>query len=192
MRKLLCAIACGCVLALLPMSAGSAQETEGARGLRWVARKLSLYVPNRVMDALDVVGINLSIGVGLQGNVHATRFAQLGHAQGQVHRIGTLGREVGVVEEQRRELLAGLWGSEQLKHEVICGSWEDIDMDIRGMVWNVQPEDEERWRRKRDITGVGVIAHLLFLGGQLEFRPREACDFFLSCIGIDFMDDDME
>lgn len=192
MKRLSCALACGCVLALLPMAGGHAQETESKRGLRWVARKVSLYLPNRVIDALDVVGVNISFGVGIQGNVHLTRFAQLGHAQGQVHRVGTLGRQVGVVEEQRRELLVGCWGNEQLKHQAVWGSWEDVDMTIRGMVWNVSPEDRAQWQRKRDITGVGIIAHVLLIGGQLEFRPREACDFILSCIGIDFMDDDME
>ena len=193
MRRFLCMAICGFLMAALFVSPRSAQGANDHRGLSWVARRLIVYLPNRALDALDAIGVNVSLGLGLHGNAHATRFAQLGAgSNSSVHRFGFLGREVGVVEEERREMLYGPVGSEQLMHLAGYGSWQDIDIDVRGAVLNVQPEDREAWRNKRDLSGVGAVLHLFVVGAQLEFRPREACDFFLSCIGIDFMKDDMD
>jgi len=189
----MCTAICGFLMTSLLVSPRSTQGADENRGLTWIARKLIVYLPNRALDALDAFGANVSMGLGLHGNAHATRFAQLGMgSNSSVLRFGCLGREAGVVEEERREMLYGMVGSQQLKHLVRFGTWQDIDIDIRGGIRNVMPEDREMWRSKRDRSGVGLMAHLLVIGGQLEFRPREACDFFLGCIGIDFMKDDME
>ena len=193
MRRLLCMAICGFLMAALFVSPRSAQGANDHRGLSWVARRLIVYLPNRALDALDAIGVNVSLGLGLHGNAHATRFAQLGAgSNSSVHRFGNLGREVGVVEEERREMLYGPVGSQQLKHVAGYGTWQDLEIDIRGSILNVMPEEREMWRSKRDRAGIGIVAHLLVVGAQLEFRPREACDFFLGCIGIDFMNDDMD
>lgn len=193
MRRLLCTAIFSFLMAALLVSPRNVQGADEPRGLRWVAHRLIAYLPNRALDALDVFGANVSMGYGLHGNAHVTRFAQVGAGSNSVvHRFGVLGREVGVVEEERCEMLYGPVGSQQLKHLGGFGTWQDIDMDIRGAIINVQPEDREMWRSKRDRSGVGAMLHLLVVGAQLELRPREACDFFLGCIGIDFMKDDMD
>lgn len=193
MRQLVCTAICGFLMAALLVSPRSLQGADDHRGLSWIARKLIIYLPNRALDALDAFGVNVSLGYGLHGNAHATRFAQLGAgSNSNVHRFGNLGREVGTVEEDRREMLCGPVGSQQLKHRAGYGTWQDLEIDIRGGIMNVMPDEREMWRSKRDRSGVGAMLHLLVVGAQLEFRPREACDFFLGCIGIDFMKDDMD
>ena len=192
MRKSVSAVAC---VSLFGASLLMSSDAFGAeqRGLTSrILRKAALYVPNRVLDIIDMVGVNVSFGVSTQANVHATRFVQLGVAQGQAHRVGTMGRQMGVVDERNRELLAGPWGYQKVRHEGLWGTWEDIDVDIRGWFWDVPVEARRVWGHKQDRLGIGATLHALLVGAQVEVRPREMADFVLSIIGIDLTKDDWE
>ena len=44
---------------------------------------LLFYIPNRVIDATDIITLDVSVGGGFQAEVQATRFAQMGGSYGQ-------------------------------------------------------------------------------------------------------------
>lgn len=190
MRMLVRAMVCAAALSWVPAACGEAAAQEQAPAL--AVRKVLLYLPNRVLDLLDVAGLNLSFGYSCQANLHLTRYVQLGRSAGHVRRVGTMGREAGIADQHHTEIALGPWGSEQLTQEKVCGSWRDLALDVRGWMWDVPLHQREQWRHKRDRYGLGMRFHALIIGGQLELRPREAADFFLSLVGIDFTGDDKQ
>jgi len=60
-----------------------------------IASKALLYLPNRILDFLDIFRLNVAIGPGLGLNVRATKFAQIGAETYISARVG-LGKNSGL------------------------------------------------------------------------------------------------
>jgi hypothetical protein len=57
------------------------------------------YVPNRVLDLIDIARLNVGIGCGFGVNVRLTELAEIGFGQYQTTRFGMKGRVLPVYEE---------------------------------------------------------------------------------------------
>ncbi|MFC1737173.1 hypothetical protein ACFL1X_13745, partial [Candidatus Hydrogenedentota bacterium] len=72
-----------------------------------VLKQALLYIPNRVVDLVDVVVVNFGFGLGGHANVHATRAIQVGVFGQSSTRIGINGREIGTYTERISEFSLG-------------------------------------------------------------------------------------
>ncbi len=61
------------------------------------------YVPNRVLDFVDIFRLNIGIGCGFGFNVRATELAQIGFGHYETTRFGMKGRVMPVYEENISE-----------------------------------------------------------------------------------------
>jgi hypothetical protein len=68
------------------------------------------YVPNRVLDAVDVFRLNVGIGCGFGFNVRATELAEIGYGQYSTTRFGMKGRVMPVYDEKIDEAGIGFLG----------------------------------------------------------------------------------
>jgi hypothetical protein len=57
------------------------------------------YIPNRVLDFIDIGRLNLGVGCGFGFNVRATELAEIGFGQYETTRFGMKGRVLPVYEE---------------------------------------------------------------------------------------------
>ena len=61
------------------------------------------YVPNRVLDFVDIFRLNIGIGCGWGFNVRATELAEIGYGSYETTRFGMKGRVLPVYEENIQE-----------------------------------------------------------------------------------------
>lgn len=96
-------------LLALPLAAPAAaqQEDAASRG-SWKAA--AYYVPNRVLDLLDVFKLNVSVGPGSGFDVRLTRLFEVGFSEYDVLRIGLNGRRFPVYREKLSEASLTLLG----------------------------------------------------------------------------------
>jgi len=68
------------------------------------------YVPNRVLDAIDIGRFNIGIGCGFGFNLRATELAEIGYGQYATTRFGHKGRVMPVYDEKIDEAGIGFLG----------------------------------------------------------------------------------
>ena len=68
------------------------------------------YVPNRVLDAIDIARVNIGIGCGFGFNIRATELAEIGYGQYSTTRFGMKGRVMPVYDEKIDEGGIGFLG----------------------------------------------------------------------------------
>lgn len=68
------------------------------------------YVPNRVLDAIDIGRASVGIGSGFGFNVRATELAEIGYGQYSTTRFGMKGRVMPVYDEKIDEAGIGFLG----------------------------------------------------------------------------------
>lgn len=68
------------------------------------------YVPNRVLDFVDIFRVNVGIGCGFGVNVRATELAEIGFGQYETTRFGMKGRVMPVYEENINEAGVAILG----------------------------------------------------------------------------------
>jgi hypothetical protein len=84
---------------------GDLEAVEINDGTPWWAEVL-LYIPNRVLDLIDVFRIDVGIGASVGGVVRVTKYAQGGYRQmlPVSLRVGDFGRQFPVVVETSTEI----------------------------------------------------------------------------------------
>lgn len=68
------------------------------------------YVPNRVLDAIDIGRVSIGVGSGFGFNVRATELAEIGYGRYSTTRFGMKGRVMPVYDEKIDEAGIGLLG----------------------------------------------------------------------------------
>lgn len=99
---------------LMMLLAGAAvfslSGTARAADAEQVARNAANYVPNLVMDFLDIFKLNISAGEGTGANLRFTRMLEAGYADYTAKRYGLNGRSQPVYDETLKEKGVGLVG----------------------------------------------------------------------------------
>lgn len=154
------------------------------------------WLEARGADLMDIVGVRVAVGAGLGAYARVTEYVQLGfmlrgpserdiptpnHAELRsvpCFMFGTIGRYGGAWFESTHEFMLPAWSSRDepgtaIAREVLAGY--------------VSPQGEEDlWRES-----VGVGAHFLLVGVELEVRPYQIFDFLGGLIGYDPSADDV-
>lgn len=159
-------------------------------------RRVLLYVPNLVLDVLDIVNVNVGMGPGVHANVHATRYFQFGGGGSVSTKQGMIGRQVGCWHEDRYETSLTCISAEIVKQTP--AKWvgvlvKPLDAEIGPKSWEAKAAegkelDEKVLAAKRDMFGVGAAAHAAVLAVEAEFRLTEVLDAVLGALTFHYVD----
>lgn len=133
--------------------------------------KYILFLPNRILDLLDVFRLNVGVGPGIGVNIRATRFAQAGIASYNCVKVGIIGRQGWIYMEESREFGVSVLYIEDSKAVGPLITFED--------------------KTDRQLLEVGGFIYAFFVGAEVAIRPKELADFFLGWGLIDFCEDDL-
>ena len=89
---------------------GFAEEVKQLEGMSNGAKAALLYLPNRLMDFVDIFRLNVGVGEGWGANLRATNFLTAGVSDYDTIRFGMRGREMPRYEEAVDEECIGLFG----------------------------------------------------------------------------------
>ena len=160
------------------------------------------YPAARAYDFLDILEVNVGAGVGLQAAVEITPI-RIGYGYYDTAKFGTMGRSVGIWDEDRREFWFGhtflfwqknpcfgnayLFEPDEL-HRMNKKRSADDHSRVRfyeKWCWTTRYEDWERpW------LDCVLEAHALFLGAEVAVSPQELADFVLGLFMIDTISHD--
>ena len=175
------------VAALAPAAVRGAEEPVITRGE--LKDKILLYLPNRVMDLLDIFSLNIGVGPVAEARLMATRYCDVGAGIGlsaklykDFNRQYGLGLEEGwywsfiFVSEEQYALTESL-GSVKLYSENRTG----VPMP--------DTNTYDFFDGKRDFLAIGGSLGLL-VDGNLYLHPMEWLDLGLGFLLIDIKNDD--
>ncbi|MFP4056544.1 MAG: hypothetical protein ACLF0G_06725 [Candidatus Brocadiia bacterium] len=140
------------------------------------------YVPSRVADLVDCVGIELGAGKGAHANVHATRLLQFAGGKEASTRVGLMGRYPVVVKQDLAETAAGWWWDLDLARETTWGAAPAVDLDAPGVC--------AEYHKAVDPAGIGVAVFPGVVGVSVELKLHEVLDFVKGFATIDSYGDD--
>jgi hypothetical protein len=140
---------------------GEFRPTQENDGTPWWCHVL-LWVPNRVLDLIDVFRVDVGVGPAVGGVVRVTEYAQAGYRQmlPASLRIGDFGRQMPIVVEATNEM-------------------------------GISPLFIESKERNPCPGEVGFGADILLVGAYGGVCVDEAVDFLAGIFFIDLKDDDM-
>lgn len=160
-----------------------------AKADNW-GEKLLLYLPNRVLDCIDVFTVNVGAGPILEGQMMATRAANVGFGIGKSYMMyWDYNRQFGFgVDEGYYWSLITI--GEEDKTRTAATS---LIKEFREVVSGVQAPTERNYRfpdGPRDYWQIGGALGGLILG-QVYIHPVEIADVVLGFFFIDIKNDDI-
>lgn len=140
---------------------GEFGPTEKNQGTPWWTAVL-LWVPNRILDLIDVFHVDVGVGPAVGGVVRVTEFGQAGYRQFAPFslRVGNFGRRFPGIIERSNEIGIGPAFLQSPERDVCTGE-------------------------------IGAGADLLLVGGYGGICVEELADFLTGLVFIDIMDDDL-
>lgn len=143
------------------------KETEKNAAPGWVSKTL-WYVPNRVMDLLDVFRMRVRVGPGWAVGARITDdFAFYGGSYESVY--------FGLPGPRKGKVFPSFVGREDARGLVLVG---------------VDATDDMIYSPNYAYSEIGLSAHVLLLGIDAGFSPAEFLDFLTGWVGIDRQKDD--
>lgn len=154
----------------------------------WLRRAL-LWLPDRLLDALDLVSFEVAMGPGLLVDVHATHAVQL--AAGGRATLGAgwhEGRSLGIqfLLERGAALPAfGDWNTYAFRR----GTGPSQVGAGRTRGW--RGPDNPLFHDLRDYWAVGAGVHVVYVGASVDLHPVQLFDLLAGVIGFDPLGDDL-
>jgi len=141
---------------------GDLNATQDNGGSPWWADVI-LWIPNRILDFIDVFRVDVGVGPAAGGVVRVTEYGQLGYRQMMPFsvRVGDFGRQFPAMIEQSNEIGAGPTFLQSRDRSVCSGE-------------------------------VGLGADLFIVGGYAGICVDELADFLAGLVFIDLKDDDLD
>ncbi|MDD5697177.1 MAG: hypothetical protein PHH77_01050 [Victivallaceae bacterium] len=173
-----------CICAMILGTAGFRVEADD------VWSKIALYIPNRFMDALDIVTVSVGVGPVIRAEVHATRALAFGVGAGaEVMAVKGCNRQYGVCREAGYDLSFAMFNKVCLTRDGESRLVEPFVIDEDGF-----PLPGERlyefYHGARDYWELGGSL-ALGIAGTLAIHPIEIADFITGIFFIDLKDDDI-
>ena len=151
------------------------------------AARICLYVPDRILDFLDIVSFDLHMGPSAFINLHATRAAQAG-AGGRV--VGGIGwhrqRSLGIQYQTEGGVAVLPFGAQGHLLGSVGSSGFGSSM---GHIAGLHRPSSEIYQDYRDYWAVGTSASA-FIGMDVDFHPLQLADFIVGWGLVDFLNDD--
>ncbi len=150
---------------------------------------LKSYLKDVGLDFADIFTLNVGAGKAgpflLHGNVHATKYAELGWGSWSGYKAGLLGRAWGIWREERHlgyPLPSFALLPVQNYHVTACRipycgtkTLADKAMSIRG--YDINLDENRHW------SDLGFSLHVIGVGLDAGLSPYEAVDFVLGFFG---------
>lgn len=152
--------------------------------------RVGWYLPDRALDLVDILSVDLHAGWGLYANVRATRALQLGVGMRDVAGVGWHGhRSLGVMYQQDAGFNAPFGFGAETSWVGIAGTAGAAAQrhDEEGLIGPSAPIYQD----VRDYWGVGASVTLLVAGAEIELHPVEVADFLTGIVLIDLSGDDV-
>jgi hypothetical protein len=147
-----------------------------------VAGKIGWFIPNRLLDLLDPLHVDVGFGLGLHVNGHATRALQVGFGASGLRKIGIDGRQIGSFGEDRTEISILPFSIESFNRSgTAFGTFRPYD---------TATQREQLYRRERDYFEVGAAATAGIVGVSADVRPSSILDAVVGWVGLDLEGDD--
>jgi hypothetical protein len=150
--------------------------------------RVLLYLPDRILDALDTVSFDLHFGPGAYANVHVTRGFQFGAG---VRGVGGVGwhdhRSLGLLGQAEAGFALPAVGVETYAGSVVGTS--GIFSSAGGNAGLHKPSSRV-YQQFRDFWAVGAAFTLGAIGVEVDFHPVQLADFLLGIGGLDILHDD--
>ncbi len=155
---------------------------------RSTTAKVLLYLPDRILDLLDIVSFDAHLGPGAYLNYHVTRAVQAGIG---FRGTGGLGwhdhRSLGGLGQAESGIVVVALGAQAYAGSLAGTSGVRATAD--SMAGLHQPSDRI-YQELRDYWAIGESFTFIFLGFEWDLHPVEFADFFLGWAGIDILNDD--
>lgn len=148
-----------------------------------------LWLPDRLLDLLDIVTLGVHLGPGAFADVHVTRALQ---TVGGFHSTGGLGlhdfRSLGMKSQAEAGLAAIFVGTHAYGGSLLgtSGSHAATAESI-GLHRPMAPLYQEL----RDYWAVGASATAGICGFEVDLHPLQLADLFAGFAGLDFLNDDL-
>ncbi|MBO5761285.1 MAG: hypothetical protein J6S53_07070 [Lentisphaeria bacterium] len=155
---------------------------------RVVADKILMYIPNRVMDFLDIFSIKLGTGVTSKLQVRLTHAFGFGYGIGPTGSVEwSYGRRYGTSLDNGKELFFLGDGYYDIQREFSTGTLQDYWYQSSGMQW---PEDPVFARDKAYDYWALEVEVAAFVNVKFAFHPVEFADFFAGIFCYDGLSND--
>lgn len=165
------------------------EQKEAQERKEWIYSNICCYIPNRILDLLDIVSIDLKGGIYFGAGFQITRAFGLG---------GQIGYNAGLYKDINRQY--GIACESGYQGQIGFISAEDVS--VFNPIGSVQtywqhgnnfpdPNDKiyNRFTGARDYWAVEVYLYGL-VGAKVSFHPIEFADFFAGLICIDALKND--
>ncbi|MBI4879928.1 MAG: hypothetical protein HY812_09775 [Planctomycetes bacterium] len=156
---------------------------------RSLGARIGLYLPDRLLDLLDVLSFDVHLGLGVLVNVHVTRAVQVG-AGGRA--TGGFGwhdhRSLGVLAQTESEFVLPGVGAQAYLGALAGTSGLLATGDALA---GVHAPSAELYQEYRDYWAVGVSVTAVVVGLDLDIHPLEIADFAAGLCTFDFLYDDL-
>lgn len=166
---------------------GSNRSVRPAVKRSLLARSL-LYLPDRLLDLLDVVSLDVGFGPGAFANIHATRGLQAG---GGLRATGGIGlhnhRSIGLLSQTEAGVNV-LGAGAQVYAGALVGTSGVVTG--QGAMAGLHRPSAPLYRDFRDYWAVGTGVTAILVSADADFHPVQLVDFLAGFVGVDFLNDD--
>lgn len=148
-----------------------------------------LWLPDRLLDLLDVVTFGVHLGPGAFADAHVTRGFQF---LGGFHSTGGLGlhdyRSLGLKTQAEAGLTVVAFGSHAYGGALVGTTGTHAATDASaGLHRPMAP----LYQGFRDYWALGVNATAAIVGVDVDFHPLQLADFVAGFAAVDFLNDDL-
>ena len=152
-----------------------------------VLRRVVFYVPDRILDLVDIVTLRVSAGPQLGFRTHATHALQadlyagtsFGAAIGPKH-------FAGLDAEHAIEVGLGPVGT-----EIFGGFKVGTNLDAGAGISILQLPTNQIYQNYRDYWAIGGGVGMGLVGADVAAHPVELVDFLVGLVGVDLLRDDL-
>ncbi len=155
---------------------------------RPVWQRALLYVPDRLLDLLDVVNVSVQLGTGAFLDYHATHAINVTLGLRSSGGVGLHEqRSLGLKSEAEGGISLLPWGAYSFVGGLVGTSGVVTAADtVAGVHW----PQAALYQDFKDYWEIGVRGMFGFLGADVDVHPIQVADFLAGFAGIDFLNDD--
>jgi len=147
-----------------------------------------LWLPDRLLDLMDVLTFGIHLGPGAFADSHFTRAVQV---SGGFRATGGIGlhdhRSFGLKSQSEAGLSVLAIGTQTYAGGLVgtSGVWSGTSSMI-----GLHDPRMRLYQEMRDYWAIGGSATVAFIGLELDVHPLQLADFFAGLLTIDFLNDD--
>lgn len=150
--------------------------------------RVMLWLPDRILDLLDVASFGVHFGIGAFADGHVTRALQIGGGVRTTGGVGLYGqRSLGLKSQSEAGLTLIAAGTHTYAGSLVgTGGTRSATDSWTGAHRPMSPLYQEL----RDYWALGASGTAGIVGFDVELHPLQLADFLAGFVGVDFLNDD--